>query len=84
MEETKGAEAELGELIEFHVVNPRHVVAKDLNQKPFLYPMMSSDRMWGENASFSLEGGLMVSPVLLDEDASSSKRFLPAIARDSF
>ncbi|GJW82431.1 hypothetical protein Tco_0146406 [Tanacetum coccineum] len=43
MEETKGAEAELGELIEFPVVNLRHVVVKDLNHKPFLYPMMSSD-----------------------------------------
>ncbi|GJW26000.1 putative nucleotidyltransferase, ribonuclease H [Tanacetum coccineum] len=36
MEETKRAEAELGELIELPAVDPRYVVAKDLNQKPFL------------------------------------------------
>ncbi|GJU20066.1 hypothetical protein Tco_1153408 [Tanacetum coccineum] len=37
---SKRAEAELGELIELPAVNLRYVVVKDLNQKPFLYPMM--------------------------------------------
>ncbi|GJY30203.1 hypothetical protein Tco_0413698, partial [Tanacetum coccineum] len=41
MEETKGAETELGELIELLAVDPRYVVMKYLNQKPFLYPMVS-------------------------------------------
>ncbi|GKF47706.1 hypothetical protein Tco_0137508 [Tanacetum coccineum] len=40
MEENKRSEAELGELIELPAVNLRYVVVKDLNQKPFLYPMM--------------------------------------------
>ncbi|GJV99525.1 hypothetical protein Tco_1554777 [Tanacetum coccineum] len=40
-----------------------------------LFPI--TERIW-EN----WVGGLV--PVLLEEDASSSKRFLPAIARDSF
>ncbi|GKD29341.1 hypothetical protein Tco_1240119, partial [Tanacetum coccineum] len=33
---SKRAKAELGELFELHAVNPRYVVVKDLNQKPFL------------------------------------------------
>ncbi|GJT54891.1 hypothetical protein Tco_0989945 [Tanacetum coccineum] len=33
---SKRAEAELGELIELHANNPRYVVMKDLNQKPFM------------------------------------------------
>ncbi|GJZ07257.1 hypothetical protein Tco_0541050 [Tanacetum coccineum] len=36
----KRAETELGELIELPAVDLRYVVMKDLNQKPFLYPMM--------------------------------------------
>ncbi|GJR57019.1 hypothetical protein Tco_1499181 [Tanacetum coccineum] len=71
----KRVDAELGELIELHAVDPRYVVMKDLNQKPFLYPMMRCRVLEGV-------GGL--GPVLLDEDSSSSMRFLSAIARDSF
>ncbi|GKB24292.1 hypothetical protein Tco_0863693 [Tanacetum coccineum] len=71
----QGAEAELGELIELPAVDPRHVVAKDLNQKAFLIKSLRAEVLEGV-------GGLGL--VLLDEDASSSKRFLPAIARDSF
>nr|GEU49954.1 hypothetical protein [Tanacetum cinerariifolium] len=36
----KGAEAKLGELIELLAVDQRYVVVKDVNQKPFLYPMV--------------------------------------------
>ncbi|GJS24645.1 hypothetical protein Tco_0453277 [Tanacetum coccineum] len=36
----KRAEAELGELIDLPGVDPRYVVVKDLNHKPFLYPIM--------------------------------------------
>nr|GEX00588.1 hypothetical protein [Tanacetum cinerariifolium] len=61
-------EAKLSELIEFPTVILRYVVVKDLYQKSF--------RVLGG------VGGLAL--VLLEEDASASKRFLPAIARDSF
>nr|GEV14598.1 ribonuclease H-like domain-containing protein [Tanacetum cinerariifolium] len=36
----EGVEAELSELIEFHMMVRRYVIVKDLYQKPFLYPMM--------------------------------------------
>ncbi|GJY98548.1 hypothetical protein Tco_0515458 [Tanacetum coccineum] len=100
---SKGAEAELGELIELLAVDPRYVVVKDLNQKSSLYPMVmylfdyvlktdpgTSDREKWKN--LNLDVSLVapsawvdsLGPVLLDEDASSSKRFLLEIARDSF
>nr|GEU71728.1 hypothetical protein [Tanacetum cinerariifolium] len=114
----EGAEAELGELIELLAVDPRYVIVKDLNQKPFMYPMVSHSaafpvrekwknlnldvslvalsafgkviEFWkpeefGRECSCRVLGGVgSLASVLLDEDASSSKRFLPAITRDSF
>ncbi|GJW24001.1 hypothetical protein Tco_0037812 [Tanacetum coccineum] len=71
----KRVEAELGELIELPAVNSRYVVVKDLNQKIFLIKSLRAKMSRGVGS---------LAPVLLEEDASSSKRFLPAIARDSF
>ncbi|GKB50151.1 hypothetical protein Tco_0900904 [Tanacetum coccineum] len=70
-------EAELCELIELHTMVQEYVIVKDLYQKTFLYPMMGDLFDQGRGV-----GGLV--PVLLEDDASLSKRFLPAIARDSF
>ncbi|GKA76944.1 hypothetical protein Tco_0783405 [Tanacetum coccineum] len=63
------AKAELSELVEFPMVVLGYVIVKDLYQKPFLDDVLGG------------VGGL--APVLLEVDASSSKRFLLAIARDS-
>ncbi|GJZ46464.1 hypothetical protein Tco_0594060 [Tanacetum coccineum] len=63
-------EAELSELIEFHTV----ALLMDSS-----VPCLS----W-RIISLRDEGSGSLVPVLLEEDASSSKRFLPAIARDSF
>ncbi|GKB41299.1 hypothetical protein Tco_0886241 [Tanacetum coccineum] len=124
---SKGAEAELGELIELPAVDLRHVVVKDfwtylikswkqiqalligslspcLNQwikslraemlhESMILPVCSvgmvigfwkSEDVGRECSCKVLEGVGGLGMVLLDEDASSSKRSLPEIGRDSF
>ncbi|GJW50833.1 hypothetical protein Tco_0092184 [Tanacetum coccineum] len=84
------AEAELGELIKLPMVNSRYVAVKDLNQKPFLYSVAFPLREKWKNLNLDVSlvalsaciGSLAL--VLLEEDASSSKRFLLAIAIYSF
>ncbi|GJV72007.1 hypothetical protein Tco_1492002 [Tanacetum coccineum] len=89
------AEAELSELIKLPAVNPTYVVVKDLNQKPFIGILSSHSaaflvrEKWKNlnlDVSFVAPSACVGSlvPVLLEEDASSSKRFLPVIVRDSF
>ncbi|GJS63681.1 hypothetical protein Tco_0678245 [Tanacetum coccineum] len=88
-------EAELSKLVEFPTVVLGYVIVKYLYQKPFLgilsnhsaaFPLRERWKKRSLDASLVVPsawvGGL--DPMLLEVDASSSKRFLPAIARDSF
>ncbi|GKB20675.1 hypothetical protein Tco_0854598 [Tanacetum coccineum] len=112
MEETDGAEAELGELVELTVVDLRYVIqalligssSLCLNRRiKSLRAEMSGEStilsvcsvgtvigFWkpedvGRECSCKALGGVGgLGSVLLDEDASASKRFLLAIARESF
>ncbi|GJX13716.1 hypothetical protein Tco_0205474 [Tanacetum coccineum] len=54
------------------------------SSSPCLNRRIKSLRDEGENVHVRFWEGLALTPVLLEVDVSSSKRFLPAIARDSF